>query len=83
MAAVIRDIPGVQTVEPFIIGQVMLGAARGESLEEIRRRYREKLLQYHPDRVQHLGREFQEMAEQKTKEITEAFRKISRERAKG
>ncbi len=58
----------------------LLGVTRSDSLDEIRRRYRERLLQYHPDRVQHLGREFQEMAEAKTKEINEAFRKISRER---
>jgi hypothetical protein len=61
----------------------LLGVDRSDSLEEIRRRYKEKLLQYHPDRVQHLGREFQEMAERKTKEITEAFRKISKERGNG
>lgn len=58
----------------------VLGVDRGEDFETIRRRYREKLLQYHPDRVHHLGREFQEMAEQRTKQITEAFRKIARER---
>lgn len=58
----------------------VLGVDRGEAFEEIRRRYKEKLLQYHPDRVLHLGREFQEIAEQKTKEITEAFQKILRER---
>ena len=58
----------------------VLGVDRGADLAEIRRRYREKLLQYHPDRVQHLGAEFQEMAERKTREITEAFQKILRER---
>ncbi len=58
----------------------VLGVERGEDFETIRRRYREKLLQYHPDRVHHLGREFQDMAERKTKQITEAFRKIARER---
>lgn len=61
----------------------VLGADRGQGFEEIRRRYKEKLLQYHPDRVMHLGREFQEMAERKTKEITEAFQKILREREDG
>jgi hypothetical protein len=59
----------------------VLGVDRGQGFEEIRRRYKEKLLQYHPDRVLHLGREFQEMAERKTKEITEAFQKIQKERA--
>jgi hypothetical protein len=58
----------------------VLEVERNEALEEIRRRYKEKLLQYHPDRVVHLGKEFQEMAERKTKEITEAFQKILRER---
>ena len=61
----------------------VLGADHGEGFEEIRRRYKEKLLQYHPDRVLHLGREFQEIAERKTKEITEAFQKILREREDG
>lgn len=60
----------------------VLGVDRGQKFEEIRQRYKEKLLQYHPDRVLHLGREFQEMAEGKTKEITEAFQKILREREK-
>jgi len=58
----------------------VLGVGRGEGIEQIRRRYKEKLLQYHPDRVLHLGKEFQEIAERKTKEITEAFQKILRER---
>ena len=58
----------------------ILGVNRGEDIEEIRRRYKEKLLQYHPDRVQHLGKEFQEMAERRTKEITEAYQRILRER---
>ena len=61
----------------------LLGVDRGQEFEEIRRRYKEKLLQYHPDRVLHLGREFQEIAERKTKEITEAFQKILREREDG
>jgi hypothetical protein len=61
----------------------LLGVDPGQSVEEIKRRYKEKLLQYHPDRVLHLGREFQEMAERKTQEITEAFRKILREREDG
>jgi hypothetical protein len=58
----------------------VLGVGRSEGFEQIRRRYKEKLLQYHPDRVLHLGKEFQEIAERKTKEITEAFQKILRER---
>jgi DnaJ-domain-containing protein 1 len=61
----------------------ILGVDPDEGIEEIRRHYKQKLLQYHPDRVLHLGREFQEMAEQKTQEINEAFQKITKERGSG
>jgi len=61
----------------------VLGATRDENLDAIRRRYKEKLLQYHPDRVHHLGEEFQEMAERRTKAITEAYQRILRERGAG
>lgn len=49
-------------------------------LEEIRSRYRELLLRYHPDRVQHLGKEFQELADRRTKELNAAFAAVLRER---
>lgn len=65
-----------ESIDPYEV----LGVDRGEEFEEIRSRYKEKLLQYHPDRVQHLGKEFEEIAERKTKEITEAYQKILRER---
>lgn len=58
----------------------ILEVNRDEDLEEIRSRYKEKLLQYHPDRVQHLGEEFQDIAERRTKEITEAYQRILKER---
>jgi hypothetical protein len=58
----------------------ILEVNRGADLDEIRGRYKEKLLQYHPDRVQHLGKEFQDMAEKRTKEITEAYQQILSER---
>ncbi len=60
----------------------VLGVDRSEGFEEIRKQYKEKLLQYHPDRVAHLGRELQEVAEQKTKEITQAFQRIASERGR-
>ena len=44
-----------------------------DDLTTIRKKYRELLAKYHPDKVQHLGMEFQEMAERKTKIITEAY----------
>ncbi len=70
---------GRESEDPYEI----LGTNPGEDLHAIRRRYKEKLLQYHPDRVHHLGEEFQEMAERKTKQITEAYQRILRERGAG
>jgi DnaJ like chaperone protein len=51
----------------------ILGITEKDSPETIKTRYRELLMKYHPDKVHHLGAEFQEMAEKKTKAITEAY----------
>jgi len=51
----------------------ILGVKAGDSQEIIRKKYIELLAKYHPDKVQHLGIEFQEIAEKKTKEIMEAY----------
>lgn len=51
----------------------LLGITGAESPDLIKEKYRELLAKYHPDKVQHLGKEFQEMAEQKTRAIIEAY----------
>ncbi len=51
----------------------VLGLAPGASAEEIRQAYRELAAKYHPDKVQHLGEEFQRLAEQRFKEIQAAY----------
>lgn len=38
--------------------------------------YRSLLQAYHPDKVSHLGQEFQELAEAKTKAIVAAFQVV-------
>ena len=54
----------------------VLGVAPGASMAEIRARYREQMKLYHPDRVQHLGAELQELAHQKTVEIQRAWEEV-------
>jgi hypothetical protein len=43
---------------------------------EIKAAYRRLANQYHPDKVAHLGKEFQELAEQRFKEIQAAYQKL-------
>ncbi|BBO75817.1 hypothetical protein DSCW_32340 [Desulfosarcina widdelii] len=45
----------------------------GASKEEIKAAYRRLAAQYHPDKVQHLGREIRELAETRFKEIQQAY----------
>lgn len=45
--------------------------------EEIKRAFRAQIARYHPDKVQHLGQEFQEMAAGRAAELTEAYRVLS------
>ena len=51
----------------------VLGLAPGASQEDIRIAYRELASQYHPDKVVHLGEEFQALAEKKFKAIQAAY----------
>jgi len=45
---------------------------------EIKAAYRKLANQYHPDKVAHLGKEFQDLAEQRFKEIQGAYDKLVR-----
>jgi len=58
-----------QAPDPYDVLQVTRGASR----EEIRAAYFNMIKQYHPDRVSHLSKEFQDIAETKAKEINEAY----------
>jgi curved DNA-binding protein CbpA len=58
----------------------LLEIARAASVEEVKRAYRRQIARYHPDKVQHLGREFQTLAVERAAELTEAYRVLSDER---
>jgi curved DNA-binding protein CbpA len=45
--------------------------------DEIKRAFRTQIARYHPDKVQHLGKEFQEMAAGRAADLTEAYRVLS------
>jgi curved DNA-binding protein CbpA len=44
--------------------------------EEIKRAFRAEIARYHPDKVQHLGKEFQDMAASRAAALTEAYRTL-------
>ncbi|MFA7382425.1 MAG: DnaJ domain-containing protein [Desulfurivibrionaceae bacterium] len=54
----------------------ILGLAPGASAEEIKSAYRKLSMQYHPDKVTHLGEEFRRVAEEKMKELNEAYQHL-------
>jgi len=59
----------VQPKSPYEILEVEPGASQ----DEIHKAYRTLANKYHPDKIAHLGDEFQELAEEKFKEIQSAY----------
>jgi DnaJ like chaperone protein len=51
----------------------VLGLEKGADFSEIKKAYRKLSMQYHPDKVGHLGEEFKKVAEEKMKEINVAY----------
>lgn len=64
---------GTSSSDPYTI----LNIKRGASPEEIKKAYRKLAAKYHPDKVNHLGDEFKELAEKRFKEIEEAYRQLT------
>ena len=54
---------------PYTVLEIEAGASENE----IKAAYRRLAAQYHPDKVQHLGKEIQELAELRFKEIQRAY----------
>jgi DnaJ-domain-containing protein 1 len=52
----------------------ILGISRDASPDQIAFAYKQKISQYHPDKVDKLGPEFRELAEKKAKQINAAYK---------
>ena len=55
----------------------ILGVSPQATQEEIKSAYRKQAQRYHPDRVSHLGEEFQQIAKEKFQEIQSAYERLS------
>ena len=68
-----RERPDIQ--DPYST----LGIDNKATKEEIRKAYKELVNRYHPDKVQHLGEEFRQLAEKRFKEIQQAYQHLTKD----
>lgn len=64
-----QESPNEEKDDPYEI----LGLKQNATKEEIRTAFKKLAAQYHPDKVQHLGKEFQELAHKKFVKIKKAY----------
>ncbi|WP_248724689.1 TerB family tellurite resistance protein [Seonamhaeicola sp. ML3] len=57
----------------------VLEIEKGASVDEIKKAYRKMAKKYHPDRVIHLGKEHQKGAEEKFRQVQEAYEHLQKE----
>ena len=57
---------------------LILGLGERMAPSDVKTAYRDLLAKYHPDKVNHLGEEFKQIAEKKTKEIVQAYQYFQR-----
>ncbi|WP_133665904.1 DnaJ domain-containing protein [Paraburkholderia sp. BL10I2N1] len=70
--------PESPRVDPIEEACHVLQLNRPFTTEQLRAAYRQRMSQYHPDKVNSLGPEFRELAESKSKEINRAFDLLAR-----
>lgn len=68
-----------RTQDPYTILEI----SRNASTDEIKAAYRKQAAKYHPDKVMYLGEEFQKLAEQRFKEIQNAYQQIMAAKGQG
>ena len=58
----------------------ILEVSKSASNDQIKKAYRKMANKYHPDKVSHLGKEMQELAEEKFKAVNDAYQHLKKDR---
>lgn len=58
----------------------ILEIERDATNEEVKKAYRKMAVKFHPDKVSHLGEDFQKQAKEKFQKVNDAYEKIKKER---
>lgn len=58
----------------------ILEIERSASNDDVKKAYRKMAVKFHPDKVSHLGEDFQKQAKEKFQKVNEAYEKIKKER---
>lgn len=58
----------------------ILEIERSATDDEVKKAYRKMAVKYHPDKVSHLGEDFQKQAKEKFQKVSEAYENIKKER---
>ena len=66
--------PSPRPVSEAVRCGTILGLTANDTKEDIKKKYRDLVSRYHPDKVSHLGDEFKDLAHTKFKEINEAYK---------
>ncbi len=77
-----RDQGRAKPKAPLTSAHETLGVSVQASWKEIQLAYKEKIKQYHPDKLSHLGEEFSSLANEKFLEIQAAYDDLKRKRNK-
>jgi len=62
--------------EPHQSPYTVLGVGRNATLEEIKTAYRQRIAEYHPDKVASLGIELRHLADEMTRKINSAYEEL-------
>lgn len=63
---------------PLAAAYAVLGVTSAATPDQVRKAFRERAQQYHPDKVAHMAPEFRAVAEQKMKELNDAYERVKK-----